>query len=508
MLGLSPIAEGFRSPVGMTVPHDGSGRIFIVDQVGQIRIIDSSGTLLPEPFLDVSDKLVDLGAFGPGTFDERGLLSMAFHPDFQMNRRFFVFYTVPLEESDPEALNSRSRISEFLVSEDNPDRADPETEIVLLEFAKPQFNHNGGQLAFGPNGFLYISVGDGGGANDNEEGHAPGLGNGQDTSNLFGTILRYNADTPGELTVPESNPFTDDPEILDEIYAYGLRNPWRFSFDMAGEQRLFCGDAGQDLYEEVNIITAGGNYGWNIKEASQCFDPDEPSNPPNQCADVGARGETLINPVIEYSHTMIGLVVIGGVVYRGTDLPELAGQYIFADWSSSFAIPDGTIFVAEENEGGTWQFTEAGIEGQLTGRLNRFVLGFGQDTDGEVYVLTSNISTPTGNTGRVFKIVPATSETVDIQVENNRFDADDNDTTQVDTVTINAGQTVRWMWQAGIHTITSGESSLDPDVGILFDEPSNTGNRSFEFTFTEVGTFPYFCRFHEVLNMKGIIEVQ
>jgi glucose/arabinose dehydrogenase len=507
MIGLSPIAEGFTSPVGMAVPSDGSGRIFIVDQVGQIRIIDSDGTLLSAPFLDVSDKLVDLGIAGPGSFDERGLLSMAFHPEFASNRRFFIFYTVPLQKGDPAGFNARSRISEFLVSEDNPDRADPETETVLLEFAKPQFNHNGGQLAFGPNGYLYISVGDGGGANDNEEGHTPGLGNGQDTSNLFGTILRYNADTPGVLTVPESNPFTDDPEILGPIYAYGLRNPWRFSFDMAGENRLFCGDAGQDLYEEIDIITAGGNYGWNIKEASLCFNPDTPLNPPDQCADEGANGESLIDPIIEYSH-MTGLVVIGGVVYRGSALPELAGQYIFADWSTSFVIPDGTIFVAEENEGGTWQFSEAGVAGQLNGRLNRFVLGFGQDTDGEVYVLTSTTNNPSGNSGEVFKIVPATSQTVDIDVENFRFDADDSNSTQVDTVTINVGQTVRWILQAGTHTVTSGESSSDPDAGVIFDAPLSAGNQSFELTFTEVGTFPYFCRPHEVLNMKGIIEVQ
>jgi glucose/arabinose dehydrogenase len=457
------IAEGLTSPVGMAVPSDGSGRIFIVDQIGQIRIIDSSGTLLSEPFLDVSDQMVEVGAFGPGTFDERGLLSMAFHPDFANNGRFFVFYSVPLEAGDPESFNCRSRISELLVSEDNPDRADPESETVLLEFAKPQFNHNGGQLAFGPDGSLYISVGDGGGANDNEEGHTPDLGNGQDPSNLFGTILRYNADTPGELTVPESNPFTDNPEILDEIYAYGLRNPWRFSFDIAGEKRLFCGDAGQDLYEEVDIIAAGGNYGWNIKEASHCFDPDNPENPPNQCANIGANGELLIDPVMEYDH-MTGLVVIGGFVYRGNQLPDLAGQYIFGDWSTSFSIADGTLFVAEENEGERWQFVEAGIDGQTNGRLNRFLLGFGQDADGEVYILTSTNNNPTGNTGQVFKIVPVTSQTVDIQVENNRFDADDNNSTQLDTVTVNAGQTVRWVWQAGIHTVTSGESSLDPVI--------------------------------------------
>ena len=259
---------------------------------------------------------------------------------------------------------------------------------------------------------------------------------------------------------------------------------------------------------------AGGNYGWNIKEGSKCFDPDDPANPPTQCPSIDANGESLIDPIIEYNHfnengEVVHTVAIGGFVYRGNEIPELVGRYIFGDWSSDFNSPDGSIFIAEENQTGTWQFAEADLEGEdIDKQLNRFVLGFGQDADGEVYVLTSTTNNPTGNTGQVFKIVPVTSQTVDIQVENNRFDADDNNSTQLDTVTVNAGQTVRWVWQAGIHTVTSGESSLDPDVGMLFDEPSDTNNRSFEFTFTEVGTIPYLCRFHEVVNMKGIIVVE
>ncbi|MCK5010201.1 MAG: PQQ-dependent sugar dehydrogenase, partial [Deltaproteobacteria bacterium] len=512
-IGLSLIAEGLTSPVGMAVPQDGSGRIFIVDQIGQIRIIDSSGTLLPEPFLDVSDRLVDLGFDGPGTFDERGLLSLAFHPDFVNNGRFFIFYTVPLNEGDPEGFDSRSRISEFLVSQSDPNMADFESEMILLEILEPQFNHDGGQLAFGPDGYLYISIGDGGNANDIGLGHTPDLGNGQDPSNPLGTILRYNADTPGDLIVPDSNPFVDNPNILDEIYAYGLRNPWRFSFDTGGERRLFCSDAGQDLYEEVDIIVAGGNYGWNIKEGLKCFDPDNPTNPPTQCPSIDANGEPLIGPIIEYNHfnengEVVHTVAIGGFVYRGNEIPELVGHYVFGDWSSDFNSPDGSIFIAEENQTGTWQFAEAILEGEdIDERLNRFVLGFGQDADGEVYVLTSTTNNPTGNTGQVFKIVPARLEMIEIDVENFRFDADDNNGTQVDTVTINVGDTVRWIWRAGSHTVTSGESSSASDAGNLFDASMNSGNQSFSFTFTEAGTVPYFCRPHELLNMKGIIIV-
>jgi glucose/arabinose dehydrogenase/plastocyanin len=508
-LGLSLIAEGFNSPVGMAIPDDDSGRIFIVDQVGIIRVIDANGNLTETPFLDITDRLVALQS----SYDERGLLSMTFHPDFVNNGRFFVFYNAPLGAEDPQDFNSLVCVSEFLVSPDDPNKADSGSEIILLEVVKPQSNHNGGQLAFGQDGFLYISIGDGGAANDVGLGHTSELGNGQDTSTLLGKLLRYDADTPGELNVPTSNPFTANSTILGPIYAYGLRNPWRFSFDMGGEKRLFCADAGQDLYEEVDIIVAGGNYGWNIKEGSRCFDPDNPTDPPSQCPETGADGKPLIDPIIEYSHIneaseTVYISVIGGYVYRGNEIPALVGRYIFGDFSSNFIVPDGAIFVAEENEDEEWKFTEAGINDQTNGRLNRFVLGFGQDTDGEIYLLAKTTLGPTGETGQVFKIVSSNMPAVDIYVENFRFDADDDDTTQIDTAIINVGDTVRWVWREGVHTITSGESSSAPDAGALFDVPSNGGDQIFSFTFTEAGTVPYFCRPHEVLNMKGIIVVQ
>jgi plastocyanin len=258
---------------------------------------------------------------------------------------------------------------------------------------------------------------------------------------------------------------------------------------------------------------AGGNYGWNIKEGSRCFDPDNPTDPPSQCPETGADGKPLIDPIIEYSHIneaseTVYISVIGGYVYRGNEIPALVGRYIFGDFSSNFIVPDGAIFVAEENEDEEWKFTEAGINDQTNGRLNRFVLGFGQDTDGEIYLLAKTTLGPTGETGQVFKIVSSNIPAVDIYVENFRFDADDDDTTQIDTAIINVGDTVRWVWREGVHTITSGESSSAPDAGALFDVPSNGGDQIFSFTFTEAGTVPYFCRPHEVLNMKGIIVVQ
>jgi plastocyanin len=532
----------------MSVPNDLTGRIFVVDQVGKIFIIDSKGNLLDTPFLDLTDSMVELQP----SFDERGLLSMAFHPDYANNGRLFVFYNVPLKEEDPAEFDSRSRISEFLVSPDNTNLADHESEAVLLEIVKPQFNHNGGQLAFGTDGYLYIGIGDGGSANDVGDGHTPDSGNGQDPSNLLGTILRYDVSIPGELSVPEDNPFTGNQNVLDQIYAYGLRNPWRFSFEMSGEQRLFCGDVGQNLYEEVNIIEAGGNYGWNIKEGTKCFDTEDPDVPPEQCPDTGAQGEALIDPILEFGHLgdadeSIGIAVIGGFVYHGNDLPLLEGRYIFGDFSRDFIAPNGSVFLAVEI-GSEWQFTESTIDfiedeidPQLNGRLKRFLLGFGQDDEGEIYLLTTTDLGPTGTSGQVFKIVSAdptiassttsamqvsttttittttamatttttqpTPVIIDILLENFRFDADDNNTTQVDTVTINAGDTISWIWREGGHTVTSGEGFFVPGAGDLFDVPVNISNQTFSFTFNDSGTFPYFCRPHELFNMKGIINV-
>lgn len=544
-LSLLLIAEGFTSPVGMAVPGDGSGRIFIADQVGRIHIITAEGLLLEEPFLDIADRLVALRQ----SYDERGLLGLAFHPEFADNGRFFVFYNAPLVTGASEG-DSLVRVSEFHVSDNGSNTADPDSEVVLLEVVKPQFNHNGGQLAFGPDGYCYIGIGDGGGANDTGTGHTPGLGNAQDTSSLLGTILRYNTDTAGELLVPQDNPFTDNPNVLDPIYAYGLRNPWRFAFDRGGSHRLFCGDVGQNLYEEIDIVTAGANLGWNIKEGTQCFDPDNPGSPLPECSDTGLLGEKLTDPILEYPHEAVadapsGLSVIGGRVYRGSELTGFFGTYIFGDWSRSAGSPDGSLFTAEETDNGSWTLTEAAIAGEINGRLNRYLLGFGEDENGELYVLTSANSAPRGNTGQVFRLVRpltttstipdnATSDTstttttatdnqtatsttttsvpepktILVEIENFRFDADGNNTTQVDTITINAGDTVVWIWIEGNHTVTSGEGALDLAAGDLFDESINSINRDFSFTFTEPGTVPYFCRPHESQNMRGIIIVE
>ena len=413
-VALQLVAEGFVSPVGMVAANDGSGRLFILDQAGTVSIIDADGNLKTTPFLDLSDRIVELMP----DFDERGLLGLAFHPDYATNGRFFVFYTAPKGPETPAEFDSQTHISEFQVSAADPDQADPTSERVLLTIDKPQFNHNGGQLAFGSEGYLYVAVGDGGGANDTDAGHTPDLGNGQDKSTLLGKVLRI-AVAPGTgvdggdpYAIPPDNPFLDDAAARPEIWAMGFRNPWRFSFDMGGEHRLFLGDAGQDVFEEVHIVDRGENYGWNIKEGAHCFDPDSPGSPPATCADVDVDGNPLVDPIIEYSHLdadgePFGVVVIGGYVYRGSTLPELQGQYIFGDYSSGFTAPDGRLLAATEAADGSWTMRELSVASTANGRPGRFILGFGQDTEGEVYVLTTQVVGPNGTTGRVLKLVPA-----------------------------------------------------------------------------------------------------
>lgn len=407
-VGVREIAAGLTAPVALVEPPDGSGRLFIVDQIGLIRVLMPGGQLLAEPFLDLRDRIVPLNA----NFDERGLLGLAFHPRYAENGRFFVFYSAPLRAGAPAGWNCTSHISEFLVSAD-PNRADSGSERVVLQVDKPQFNHNGGTVTFGPDGKLYISLGDGGGANDVGLGHVEDWyadnagGNGQDlTDNLLGSILRIDVDRGAPYAIPPGNPFVGR-EGLDEIWAYGFRNPYRISFDGI---RLFAGDAGQGLWEEVSLVVKGGNYGWNVKEGTHCFDAEDSDVEPADCPSTGPGGVPLRDPVIEYANAGnpdggLGLVVVGGHVYRGSRLPQLRGRYVFGDWSRSFAQPDGTLFAATPRKNGLWRIQELQIRGNPSGRLGHFILGFGRDNRGEIYVLTSDSVGPAGSTGKVFRLV-------------------------------------------------------------------------------------------------------
>jgi glucose/arabinose dehydrogenase len=420
-VGLRLVADGLTSPVALVAAPDESGRRFVVDQVGVIRVLTARGAVLSEPFLDLRGRIVPLMP----EFDERGLLGLAFHPDYADNGRFFVYYSAPLRPGAPTGYDNTARLSEFRVSGSNPNRADPTSERIVLQVDDPQFNHNGGTLLFGPDDdYLYISIGDGGGADDVGLGHvedwytANAGGNGQDVqNNLFGDILRIDVDRGDPYAIPEDNPFAAVPgcaDGCDETWAYGFRNPYRMSFDLDGDHDLFVGDAGQELWEEVSIAVKRGNFGWNVKEGTHCFSTDNPDESPPDCPDtVGAphprAGDPLIDPVIEYANHHqpggLGATVIGGHVYRGRVLRQFFGRYVFGDWSREFEEPDGSLFVAKPRKKGLWQMRQLRIATSPTGRVGAYVLGFGQDLAGEMYVLTTEQTGPTGTTGKVFRLV-------------------------------------------------------------------------------------------------------
>lgn len=403
---LELVAEGFTAPTVLLPALDSSGRLFIVDQVGVIRVLDADGRLLKEPFLDVRERMVELDE----SYDERGLLGLAFHPDYSKNSRFFIYYSAPLREGAPEGWSSTSRVSEFSVSDD-PNRADSGSERVLLRVDQPQLNHNAGQITFGPDGYLYVPLGDGGGANDEEVGHVEDWyevndgGNGQDlTTNLLGTILRIDVNSREgnkAYAIPNDNPFVDQ-EGAEEVWAYGFRNPWRISFDTDGT--LYAADLGQELFEEVNIVEKGGNYGWNVKEATHCFATRTPEQPPQSCPDSTPGGEPLINPVLEQSHD-VGIAIIGGYMYRGAAFPALKGKYLFGNHAIK-EHHEGILLAASPTPNALWPFEQLRVVGGEEGRLPGRLLSLGVDGSGEPYVLTKETEGPVGNTGKVYRLVP------------------------------------------------------------------------------------------------------
>lgn len=424
-LDLKLVSDNFVSPVALVDAPDHSKRLFVVDQVGKIWIIDKHGKKLPRPFLDISSRMVTLQTF----YDERGLLGLAFHPNYKSNGKFYVFYTAPPPAGGPTeqtgntglpmTWDNTTRVSEFKVSGD-ADAADMSTEKNIINEPHPQFNHNGGTIAFGADGFLYISIGDGGNKNDIGPGHvedwyAPNAGgNGQDIEkNLMGNILRIDVNSSGNgknYGIPADNPFVGKTG-LDEIYAYGFRNPYRFSFDMGGSNRLFAGDAGQNLYEEVSIVNKGGNYGWNVKEGTHCFNAADEFTELATCVDFDIFGNRLIDPVIEMRNAEhpggngVTIAVIGGNVYRGNNIHGLDGTYIFGSLSASEESPEGQLFVARGGAGGgLWSVEKLPLK-SFPDNLGQYVKGFGQDRKGEIYVLTSVQIGPMEATGKVYKIV-------------------------------------------------------------------------------------------------------
>ncbi len=334
-------------PTHLAEAPDESGRIFVSEQSG--RILELTGD--PTSATGSERLVLDIRLLVTGRANEEGLLGFALHPKFGENGKIFVYYSA----TGPR----RSIISEFTFQPDG--LIDPGSERKVLEVLQPQSNHNGGMLAFGPDGFLYISLGDGGGAGDQAN-------NAQNTSVVLGSILRINIDTPGRAySVPGDNPFATGQATglgggLPEIWAYGLRNPWRFSFDMeTGE--LWAGDVGQNRVEEIDLIVRGGNYGWRLKEGTDCFHPSS-----------GCDQDDFVEPVVSYSHSF-GCSVSGGYVYRGSRLPSLHGAYVYGDFCS------GIIWGLRHVNGSVQ-------EQMVIAETSSSIPAFGQTLDGEVYVLT------------------------------------------------------------------------------------------------------------------------
>lgn len=342
---LEPVIQGLTNPVYVTHAKDNSGRLFLVEKQGLIRIL-KDGALLTEPFLDISERVVSDADTPPGNV-EQGLLSVVFHPAYSENGRFFVNYTA--------VDDGRTIVAEYRANPE-ADTADPRSEHIIIEVAQPDSFHNGGQLQFGPEGFLYIGMGDGG---------VPATG--QDLGNLLGSILRIDIDNGDPYTVPPNNPFIFQDGVKPEIFAFGFRNPWRFSFDLC-DGSLFVGDVGAISFEEVDIVVSGGNYGWGKMEGMHC-------NNKTTCDKTG-----LILPIAEYGHldrdSEGGNSVTGGFVYRGTNLPGLRGYYVFADFASRRIWS----LAQRHNDPYTWD------KKQLM-KADFLISSFGEGEKGELYVV-------------------------------------------------------------------------------------------------------------------------
>ena len=353
-LALQEVASGLQAPTFLTAPA-GDSRLFITERAGRIRIV-ANGTLLATPFLDISSLTTTTG--------ERGLLSVAFHPQYASNGYFFLYYT---------NLAGDIVIERRQVSAGNANVADPLASLAIITIPHPGFsNHNGGLLSFGPDGYLYAATGDGGGGGDPS-------GNAQNTSVLLGKMLRLDVNASSSAqpyAIPASNPFANTAGSRAEIWAYGLRNPWRYAFDTTA-QLLYIADVGQGQREEVNVAavgTAGNNYGWNIMEGKQCYDSAT-------CNQAG-----LVLPAIDYGHDSAGgCSITGGYVYRGAALPELAGHYLYSDycsgWLKSFTYSNGSASAVTD-----WNIANVGN-----------IVSFGQDANKELYLLNA--------TGSVYRVV-------------------------------------------------------------------------------------------------------
>jgi glucose/arabinose dehydrogenase len=359
-VGLEPVASGFESPVYVTGPDDGSGRLFVVERPGRVRII-RDGAILERPFLDITG-IVESGG------SEQGLLSVAFPPDFSESGVFYVYYTARSDEGVGD-----NTIASYRVSDDDPDLADEQSGRVLLSVPDFRVNHNGGLLLFGPDGYLYAGLGDGGGGGD-PENHA------QDPAELLGSLLRIEPSADGAgYAIPRDNPFAEGGGGAPEVWAWGLRNPWRYSFDRETGD-LYIGDVGQGAIEEIDWLPAGSpggtNFGWNVMEGTRCLRADA-------CDETG-----LTLPVAEYTHDF-GCSVTGGHVYRGEREPALDGVYLFGDFCS------GLVWGMGRDAAGDWLVSDL-VETGLR------ISSFGEDAAGEVYLVAIS--------GEIYRVTAGSSQ--------------------------------------------------------------------------------------------------
>jgi glucose/arabinose dehydrogenase len=340
----------FDRPIVVTYAKDGTNRVFVAGQKGPIHVFPNDQNVEDTTvFLDITPKVVY-----QDKQNEEGLLGLTFHPKYKDNGEFFIYYTTT---DAPQT----SVISRFRVSKDDPNKADADFEEEIMRIKQPFWNHNGGTIEFGPDGYLYVGLGDGGAANDPQK-------NGQNLGTLLGSMLRIDIDRkdPGkEYAIPKDNPFVGKPNARPEIWAYGLRNVWRMAFDRETD-KLWAGDVGQDLWEEINIIEKGGNYGWNIREGLHPFPPNSQSSK-----------EGFIDPIWEYHHD-VGKSITGGTVYRGKKLPDLQGYYIYGDYVT------GLVWGLKYDEK-----TRSVTENRPIQSLKLPIMSFGEDADGELYLTTT-----------------------------------------------------------------------------------------------------------------------
>jgi glucose/arabinose dehydrogenase len=390
-VALELVADGFASPVALADPQDGTARLFVADQTGVIWAV-SGGKRQEQPFLDLRSRIVPLSQF----YDERGLLGLALHSEFPSDGRFYVSYSASVRpDAPPGEWDHTTYISEFTVSPPGSGSVDPASERILLAMDKPGYNYEAGGLAFGPDGYLYISTGDSVRDPATEAGRFA-----QDTDSLLGKILRIDVDHPvaeRPYGIPRDNRFAGGGG-RPEIFAWGFRNPYRFSFDPSPRPRLFVADVGQAVMEEISLVSAGGNYGWPVREGTTCFNSRNWNEPLPSCASAG-----LTDPILAYKHEGDLSAVIGGSVYRASRLPALRGAYIYGDWGRG----NGHLFAAFPPPLGLgrWQSREIQVDpdaGQT---------GIGQLLDieergGELYILVKDPGMgPAGDTGKLFRIV-------------------------------------------------------------------------------------------------------